>query len=282
MDLNLNGGVCQLHKAAALEAGRYSMNQIDMRQVTTDDGPKMRCAATDGRVLAVVDLSYDFGEDMPGRVSTEAWQTAAKLKPNKKGCQGPVMKANGKVVLAGKDGETIEFERPADDPDSFPKYESVIPIVKPGAIRIGVNPLLLMAAAEAIGLCKEEPAIVLTVNDPDEESPRLVELVQRRASTLQEALDQGPPDLDVLERPEGLTDEQWIDRLAQHQLAHDLAVDAWRVQRNERVHTLTLELLKAVGSLRTHPERPAVSTPILVTRPSVTNARAAVMPITLS
>lgn len=282
MELILNGGVCQLHKAASQDQERYSMNSVMLQQVETDNGPKMRCVATDGYQLAVVDLPYAFGEDMPGRISLEAWSTAAKLKANKKGCNGPVLKANRSVRIIGKYGEEINFERPSSDSSTFPRYEAVIPIVKPGATVVGINPYLLVTASEAIGVNKDNATVFLTINSTDEETPRLVSMARRTAHDLEEALNWTPPTPTLLTRREDLTDEQWTDELARHQLEYDLFVKTETEANRESVRALAYRLVRNVASLRSHPSAPPVMSPILVTRPHVGEAKAVVMPITVS
>jgi hypothetical protein len=281
MQLNLQGrGVVQLHKAAAIEEGRLS--QIDMRHVTTETGPKMRCAATDGRILAVVDLSYEFGVDMPGRVSQEAWATAAKLKPNKKGCMGPELRANGTVEIVGKDGEAIKFERPSADGD-FPRYEAVIPEIRPGAIKFGINSLLFASVCDAIGANKDDPTVIVTVNDPDQETPQLVAMAKRASDELDQLIAWTPepyaaPDRHV-EQEE--SDEAYAERCRIDRVAFDTATAAAIESHGLELKAGAAKLVRCVTALRPYPERPSINTPILVTRLDLPEAKGVIMPVTV-
>lgn len=283
MNLNLQGrGVVNLHLAAAEEDGRYAMSLINTRLVKNEKGEDvLRCEATDGRMMSQVDLVPSFGVDAPGPISQEAWAACAKLKPNKKGCNGPEMSANGKVSFTGKTGELIEFERPAADRE-FPKVDSVIPDLSQGSVvSLCINAFLLHRAALAIGTNTDDPGIKIQFRDPDQsERANWKNQAMQWAKALRENLEWRPePFVAPTERLENESDEAFAARVAEAEKAHNAIEADLKSQADEAIRDHTWRLIVAVESFPEYPTRGLVETPVLVTRSNMPEARSAVMPI---
>ncbi len=162
----------KLHEVAGDETPRFAMHHINAERITTPYGDKMRCAATDGRVLAIVDFDAD-PEDVTGLIGADAWKAASAIKPDKRGRWGPQLVANGNVVVMGKPGVVTNFDRPSIDEGEFPRYQALVPAYAPLGGRakecdeytgaVAFNPHFLAALVAAIGCNPESPSIKMTL-----------------------------------------------------------------------------------------------------------------------
>lgn len=158
MILENNCGRVELHKAAATERGRYATESIHSTKL---ENGKLRCAATNGRILARVDLAA-AAEDVEGWIPTEAWQ--AGLKAASKDA-APSLSANGTIAVRNKaNTATTHFDRP--EGGEFPRYEELIPEGYRDAackrfVRFALNPAYLLEVAQAIGQSEGAPGVTL-------------------------------------------------------------------------------------------------------------------------
>lgn len=155
-----------LHKVAAREHGRYAMHQIHATRVPGADGSPdmMRCVATDGRVLAVVDVEA-HPDDADGFIPLKAWEAACKVKFPKRAdpTEYHALVANGSCKVQSM-GETRDFPREFQgDATDFPRWQAVMVEKGRGKVRVAFNPAYLLALAEAIGMPVGVQAVTLEI-----------------------------------------------------------------------------------------------------------------------
>lgn len=157
MKLHMNSAVPQLHKAASKDGSRYAMTFIDVELV---EPGKVRAVATDGRVLAVAELEADAA-DVTGLIPAEVWQAACKAKPEKKGTERDfhAIVANGSIKVTNK-GAVTETNR-TESGAQFPRWQSVLPDMN-GRQSVRLNPRLLLAACEAMGMLDDAEGVTLS------------------------------------------------------------------------------------------------------------------------
>lgn len=170
MKLTEGRPVPKLHKACKTGSRYRGMAHVKVTRVPAPKAEKpddqqpdmMRCIATDGRVLAVVEVEA-HADDADGYVSADAWEAACKAKQTRWSPEFHALIANGACKVASK-GAVTEYARP-DAGEEFPKYESVL--IEKGAkgrIRIVFNPRLLINLCDALGMPSEAESVALEID----------------------------------------------------------------------------------------------------------------------
>jgi hypothetical protein len=122
------------------------------------DAPRGVIVATNGHALAVVKTVTSEG-DASGYLPVAAIKEAQRARGDLRG----ELHANGSVKVAATD---TEHKRP--ELGRFPEWERVVPTGRTAAVRIGLDPRLLLALAKAIG---SERCISVTIYANHEGKP---------------------------------------------------------------------------------------------------------------
>lgn len=164
----------KLHLATYDGANRGPLKQVYVKRIpaTSKDAPDtMRCVASNGRILAVVEVEA-HEDDCDGYVSAEAWAAACKAKPVTHLAHELI--ANGSANVQSQ-GAITEYARP-DAAEQYAHYESVL--VEKGRVRLVFNPSLLADLVAALGTSKEAEWVALEIDvDNPKSAPIRVETV---------------------------------------------------------------------------------------------------------
>ncbi|WP_323010392.1 DNA polymerase III subunit beta [Paracoccus sp. (in: a-proteobacteria)] len=159
--------------AISNEETRYYLNGVYMHVAQSEDGPSLRCVATDGHRLARIDAALPPGaEDMPGVIVPR--KTVAELRKllDDDEAEIAVSVSETKVRFATP---TITLTSKVID-GTFPDYSRVIPSgntrkleVDAGDFAKAVDRVATVSSerSRAVKLSLDEDRLVLSVNAPD-------------------------------------------------------------------------------------------------------------------
>lgn len=131
----------KVEKCASKDQTRPVLTALHVRE--TDDPAVGMLEATDSYVLVRVPVTLESGDVaglVPASALVEARKTAGRLADAR-------LSVNGDVAYTTKDGAEVHAPRPEG---TFPRANELFPDGEV-AFEIGVNPALLVAAAEAMG-----------------------------------------------------------------------------------------------------------------------------------
>jgi len=132
----------KVEKVTSTDLSQYAINVVRLEQ--GDDSPVL--VATDGHALAVVKAEADPSEFGP--VTVDAIKHGRKVARSVK-LSETEFKVNGRYEFP--DGSTLETPHPSHFGE-FPNWRKVIPdyTQRPVTLKLGLNPKLFLALAEAI------------------------------------------------------------------------------------------------------------------------------------
>ena len=159
--------------AISTEETRYYLNGVYMHVATGEDGPVLRCVATDGHRLARIDAPLPPGaEAMPGVIVPRKTVTELRKLLDDDEAQIAVSVSETKVRFATP---TITLTSKVID-GTFPDYSRVIPSgntrkleVDAGDFAKAVDRVATVSSerSRAVKLALDEDRLVLSVNAPD-------------------------------------------------------------------------------------------------------------------
>ncbi len=159
--------------AISTEETRYYLNGVYMHVASNDDGPALRCVATDGHRLARIDAPLPAGADgMPGVIVPR--KTVAELRKllDDDAAQIAVSVSETKVRFATP---TITLTSKVID-GTFPDYSRVIPAGNARKLEVDASDFaravdrvatVSSERSRAVKLALTEDQLILSVNAPD-------------------------------------------------------------------------------------------------------------------
>ncbi|TWI37030.1 DNA polymerase III subunit beta [Paracoccus sulfuroxidans] len=159
--------------AISNEETRYYLNGVYMHVTSNEDGPTLRCVATDGHRLARIDAALPEGAaDMPGVIVPRKTVTELRKLLDDDEAQIAVSVSETKVRFATP---TLTLTSKVID-GTFPDYSRVIPSgntrkleVDAGDFAKAVDRVATVSSerSRAVKLALDEDRLVLSVNAPD-------------------------------------------------------------------------------------------------------------------
>ena len=159
--------------AISNEETRYYLNGVYMHVTSTENGPTLRCVATDGHRLARIDAPLPEGAaEMPGVIVPRKTVTELRKLLDDDGAEIAVSVSETKVRFATP---TLTLTSKVID-GTFPDYSRVIPSgntrkleVDAGDFAKAVDRVATVSSerSRAVKLSLEEDRLVLSVNAPD-------------------------------------------------------------------------------------------------------------------
>lgn len=159
--------------AVSNEETRYYLNGVYMHVAQGEDGPALRCVATDGHRLARIDAPLPAGaEDMPGVIVPK--KTVAELRKLLDDDNAQIAVSVSETKLRFATADCTLTSKVIDG--TFPDYSRVIPTANSRRLEVdaaefakAVDRVATISSerSRAVKLALEEDRLVLSVNAPD-------------------------------------------------------------------------------------------------------------------
>ncbi|MGR3502088.1 DNA polymerase III subunit beta [Pseudaestuariivita sp.] len=159
--------------AISTEETRYYLNGVYMHVATTEDGPKLRCVATDGHRLARIDAALPSGADtMPGVIVPR--KTVGELRKLLDGDDKPIAVSVSETKVRFATEEITLTSKVIDG--TFPDYSRVIPTgntreleVEASEFAKAVDRVATVSSerSRAVKMTLDDDRLILSVNAPD-------------------------------------------------------------------------------------------------------------------